>query len=163
MLSIPLAIWSASCCCLVFISCCIKIDDWGHFRVSLFFTHIWRRTIMLISLSVFLDDKGVNKTQRTRQPKVYTIINIKLTILTALCRSAWSEEKDANKKNQSEIEKLLKVDITWVKAGWVIIKCCFMDYLIFYSSFIKLIIQFLSLHLISFQDPALKFDVDDFW
>ena len=67
---------------------------------------------MLISLSVFLDDKGVNKTQRTRQPKVYTIINIKLTILTASCRSAWSEEKDANKKNQSEIEKLLKVDIT---------------------------------------------------
>ena len=84
-------------------------------------------------------------------------------MLTALCRNAWSEEKDANKKNQSEIEKLLKVDITWVEAGWVIIKCCFMDYLIFYSSFIKLIIQFLSLHLISFQDPALKFDVDDFW
>ena len=33
MLTIPLAIWSASCCCVVFISCCIKIDDWGHFRV----------------------------------------------------------------------------------------------------------------------------------
>ena len=33
MLTVPLAIWSASCCCVVFISCCIKIDDWGHFRV----------------------------------------------------------------------------------------------------------------------------------
>ena len=33
MLTIPLAIWAASCCCVVFISCCIKIDDWGHFRV----------------------------------------------------------------------------------------------------------------------------------
>ena len=35
MLAVPLALWSASCCCVVFISCCIKIDDWGHFRVSI--------------------------------------------------------------------------------------------------------------------------------
>ena len=35
LLAVPLAIWSASCSCVVFISCCIKIDDWGHFRVSL--------------------------------------------------------------------------------------------------------------------------------
>ena len=35
MLAVPLALWSASCCCVVFISCCIKIDDWGHFRVNI--------------------------------------------------------------------------------------------------------------------------------
>ena len=34
LLAVPLAIWSASCSCVVFISCCIKIDDWGHFRVG---------------------------------------------------------------------------------------------------------------------------------
>ena len=37
LLAVPLAIWSASCSCVVFISCCIKIDDWGHFRVRTIF------------------------------------------------------------------------------------------------------------------------------
>ena len=34
MLALPLTLWTASCSCVAFISCCIKIDDWGHFRVS---------------------------------------------------------------------------------------------------------------------------------
>lgn len=34
-LTVPLSLWCASCCCVVFISCCIKIDDWGHFRFSI--------------------------------------------------------------------------------------------------------------------------------
>ena len=33
MLAIPLGLWSASCFCVLLFSCCIKIDDMGHFRV----------------------------------------------------------------------------------------------------------------------------------
>jgi len=34
MLTIPLSLWCASCFCIMLFSCCIKIDDMGHFRIS---------------------------------------------------------------------------------------------------------------------------------
>ena len=48
MLAVPLALWSASCCCVVFISCCIKIDDWGHFRVGQVGKGQNKRTLLLL-------------------------------------------------------------------------------------------------------------------
>jgi len=32
--AVPGALWATSCLFLVFIGCCIRIDDWGHFRMA---------------------------------------------------------------------------------------------------------------------------------
>jgi len=59
MLTIPVALWSASCCCVVFISCCIKIDDWGHFRFSILSRVSTKPNNEDLPRNAWLDEKDV--------------------------------------------------------------------------------------------------------
>ena len=90
-----------------FPGCCIRIDDWGHFRVDLdFVLHIWYADLP----GLLPRCKGCNQEKASASEAKVTS-QLSCTSFIHTCRVAWFDPMDI-KENGYEIEKLLGKETT---------------------------------------------------